>query len=57
MKRNLNKLKKLMDKDSDIYMNKRNVYVNKLDNKEIKFPKKETLEHYEIKFDDQERAY
>ena len=50
-------VKKLMDKDSDIYKNKRNVYVNKLNNKDIKFPKKETLEYYEIKFDDQERAY
>ena len=50
-------VKKLMDKDFDIYKNKRNVYVNKLNNKDIKFPKKETLEYYEIKFDDQERAY
>ena len=50
-------VKTLMDKDSDIYKNKRNVYVNKLNNKDIKFPKKETLEYYEIKFDDQERAY
>ena len=50
-------IKKPMDKDSDAYKNKRNVYVNKLNNKDIKFPKKETLEYYEIKFDDQERAY
>ena len=50
-------IKKQMDKDSDAYKNKRNVYVNKLNNKDIKFPKKETLEYYEIKFDDQERAY
>ena len=55
---NLNKLKKkTMDKDSDAYKNKRSVYVNKLNNKDIKFPKKETLEYHEIKFDDQERAY
>ena len=40
----------------DVYKNKRNVYVNKLNDKDIKFPKKETLEYYEIKFDDQERA-
>ena len=46
-----------MDKDSDAYKNKRSVYVNKLNNKDIKFPKKETLEYYEIKFDNQERAY
>ena len=50
-------IKQPMDKDSDAYKNKRNVYVNKLNNKDIKFPKKETLEYYEIKFDDQERAY
>ena len=35
----------------------REMFVNKLNNKDIKFPKKETLEYYEIKFDDQERAY
>ena len=45
------------DKDSDIHKNKRSVYVKKLNNKDIKFPKKETLEYYEIKFDDQEKAY
>ena len=28
------------DKDSDAYKNKRSVYVNKLNNKDIKFPKK-----------------
>ena len=42
---------------SDVYKNKRNVYVDKMNNKDIKFPKKETLEYSEIKFDDQERAY
>ena len=50
-------VKKPMDKDSDAYKNKRSMYVNKLNNKDIKFPKKETLEYYEIKFNDQERAY
>ena len=50
-------VEKPMDKDSDAYKNKRSVYVNKLNNMDIKFPKKETLEYYEIKFDDQERAY
>ena len=34
---------KPMDKDSDVYKNKRNVYVNELNNKDIKFPKKETV--------------
>ena len=48
-------VKKPMDKDSDAYKNKRSVYVNKMSNKDIKFPKKETLEHYEIKLDDQEK--
>ena len=46
-----------MDKDSDAYKNQRSGYVDKLNNKDIKFPKKETLEYCEIKFDDQERAY
>ena len=36
-------VKKSMDKDSDAYKNRRSVYVNKLNNKDIKFPKKETL--------------
>ena len=47
---------KPVDNDSAVYKNKRNVYVSKLNNKEIKFPKKETLEYYEIKSDEQERA-
>ena len=46
-----------MDKASDSYKNKRSVYVNRLNNKDIEFPKKETLEYYEIKLDDQDRAY
>ena len=45
-----------MDRDSDAYRNKRSVYVNKLNNKDVMFPKKETLEYYEIKFADQERT-
>ena len=40
--------RKPMDKDSDIYKNKTSVYVKKLNNKDIKFPKKATLEYYEI---------
>ena len=48
---------KPMDKDSDIYENKRKVYVNNLNNSDIKFPTKETLEYYEIKYDDAVRAY
>ena len=50
-------VKKPMDKDSDAYKNKRSVYVNKLNYKDINVPKKETLEYYEIKFDNQEREH
>ena len=39
----LKPVKKPMNKDSDAYKNKRHVYVNKLNSKDIKFPKKETL--------------
>ena len=34
-----------MDKDSDTHKNKRRVYFNKLNNKDVKLPKKETLEY------------
>ena len=44
-------------KDSDIYKNKRNVYVNKLNNLEIKSPKPETLDYYDVKFDEGKRLY
>ena len=44
-------------KDSDIYKNKKNVYVNKLNNLEIKSPKPETLEYYDVKFDEDKRLY
>ena len=40
-----------MDKNSDFYKNKRNVYVNKLNNSEIKEPKQQTLDYYGVKFD------
>ena len=51
-------VKQPMAKDSDVYKNTRSVYVNKLtNNKDIKFPKKETLEYYEKNTDDQMRAY
>ena len=48
---------KPMDKDSDVYKNKRNVYVNKLNNCQIKEPKQETLDYYGVKFDDVKREY
>ena len=44
-------------KDSDSYKNKRNVYVNKLNNLEIQNPKPETLEYYDVKFDEGKRLY
>ena len=48
---------KPMDKNSDTYKNKRNVYVNKLNNCEIKEPKQQTLDYYGVKFDDVKREY
>ena len=48
---------KPMDKSSDTYKNKRNVYVNKLNNCEIKEPKQQTLDYYGVKFDDVKREY
>ena len=48
---------KPMDKGSDVYKNKRNVYVNKLNNCQIKEPKQETLDYYNVKFDDVKREY
>ena len=41
----------------DTYKNKRNVYVNKLNNCEIKEPKQQTLDYYGVKFDDVKREY
>ena len=41
----------------DIYKNKRNVYVNKLNNCQIKEPKQETLDYYGVKFDEVKREY
>ena len=48
---------KPVDKNSDVYKNKRNVYVNKLNNSEIKEPKQQTLDYYGVKFDDVKREY
>ena len=48
---------KPMDKGSDVYKNKRNVYVNKLNNCQIKEPKQETLDYYGVKFDAVKREY
>ena len=48
---------KPLDKSSDTYKNKRNVYVNKLNNCEIKEPKQQTLDYYGVKFDEVKREY
>ena len=50
-------INKTLVKDSEMYKNKRNVYLNKLNTQEIRYPKKETLEYYEIKYDDEQKVY
>ena len=39
------------------YENKRNVYVTKLNNKEIKQPKQTTLDYYKIEWDEDKEKY
>ena len=39
------------------YKNKRAVYLTKLNNKEIKLPKKSTLEYYKIDYDEDTEMY
>ena len=41
----------------EVYNNKRNVYVNKLNEGHIKYPKTETLAYYEIKYDAEKKVY
>ena len=48
---------KPLDKNSDTYRNKRNVYVNKLNNCEIKEPKQQTLDYYDVKYDKDKKEY
>ena len=43
--------------DEATYKNKRAVYLAKLNNKEIKNPKKETLEYYKVDFDKETETY
>ena len=50
-------INKTLVKDSEMYKNKRNVYINKLNTGEIGYPKRETLEYYEIKYDDEHKVY
>ena len=48
---------KTLVKDSEMYKNKRNVYINKLNTGEIRFPKPDTLAYYEIKSNDEHKVY
>ena len=41
----------------EVYNNKRNVYVNKLNETHFKYPKKETSAYYEIKYDAEKNVY
>ena len=50
-------INKTLVKDSEMYKNKRNVYINKLNTAEIRYPKGETLEYYEIKYDAENKVY
>ena len=50
-------INKTLVKDSEMYKNKRNVYINKLNTGEIKYPKNQTLEYYEIKYNDEHKVY
>ena len=50
-------LNKTIVKDSEMYRNKKNVYLNKLNTGEIRFPKKETLEYYEITYNEEAKFY
>ena len=50
-------INKTLVKDSDIYKNKRNVYINKLNTGEIRYPKPDTLAYYEIKYNDEHKFY
>ena len=50
-------INKTLVKDSEMYKNKRNVYINKLNTAEIRYPKSETLDYYEIKYDAENKVY
>ena len=57
MDKNSDDAKASSGRSLDTYKNKRNVYVNKLNNLEIKEPKQQTLDYYGVKFDDVKREY
>ena len=45
-----------LDKDAS-YENKKNVYLTKLNNKEILQPKQTTLDYYKIKYNQKDKVY
>ena len=48
---------KEVDRTSGEYKNKRNIYLNKLNNKEIKEPKASTMTFYQIDYDEETQLY
>ena len=48
---------KEVDRTSGEYKNKRNIYLNKLNNKEIKEPKSSTMTFYQIDYDEDTGVY
>ena len=48
---------KEVDRTNGEYKNKRNIYLNKLNNKEIKEPKASTMTFYQIDYDEETQLY
>ena len=48
---------KEVDRTNGEYKNKRNIYLNKLNNKEIKEPKASTMTFYQIDYDEETQRY
>ena len=48
---------KEIDRTGGEYKNKRNIYLNKLNNKEIKEPKSSTMAFYQIDYDEDTGVY
>ena len=46
-----------VDRTRAEYKNKRNIYLNKLNNKEIKEPKASTMTFYQIDYDEETQLY
>ena len=51
--KNMNNIKK----DGQEFKNKRNIYIKKLNNNEIKEPKEQTMKYYDVKKDDEGKYY